>query len=164
MTDTNFTDWDGIQLEGRLAEPFEKLAEQQKNGAARIALLTFGELKDFKPRADFVSGFLATGGMRAEWSPAFDHAQQALLWLADEKPDYVIVCATPSLTETVMEQLLAGRPQELVLDAAGKYDSVLSETWLNAGLNGFIFEGQDKVEKLIAINDKLKGGVTNEKA
>ena len=38
-------------------------------------LLTFGELKDFKPRADFVSGFLATGGIRSEWSPAFDNAQ-----------------------------------------------------------------------------------------
>jgi methylmalonyl-CoA mutase len=162
LTDTNFADWDYIQLEGRLAEPFEKLAAQQKNSATRIALLTFGELKDFKPRADFVSGFLATGGIRAEWSPAFDHAQQALSWLADENPDYAIVCATSTLTETVMEQLLAGRPEELVLDAAGKYDATLSETWLNAGLNGFIFAGQDKVEKLIAIYDKLQGGVTNE--
>jgi methylmalonyl-CoA mutase len=164
LTDTNFTDWDGIQLEGRLAEPFEKLAAQQKNSATRIALLTFGELKDFKPRADFVSGFLATGGMSAEWSPAFENAQQALLWLADENPDYAIVCATPSLTETVMEQLLVGRPEKLILDTAGKYDAALSETWLNAGLNGFIFVGQDKVEKLVAINDKLKGGVTNEQA
>ena len=128
LTDTNFTDWDGIQLEGRLAEPFEKLAALQKDSATRIALLTFGELKDFKPRADFVSGFLATGGMRAEWSPAFDNAQQAVSWLADEKPDYAIVCATSTLTETVMEQLLAGRPEELILDVAGKYDSALSET------------------------------------
>ena len=61
--------------------------------------------------------------MRTEWSPAFDNAQQALSWLADEKPDYAIVCATSTLTETVMEQLLAGRPEELVLDAAGKYDA-----------------------------------------
>lgn len=30
LTDTNFTDWDGIQFEGRLAEPFEKLAALQK--------------------------------------------------------------------------------------------------------------------------------------
>ena len=79
LTDTNFTDWNGIQVEGRLAEPFEKLdAHLQKHSATRIALLTFGELKDFKPRADFVSGFLATGGMRAEWSPAFDNAQEAI--------------------------------------------------------------------------------------
>ena len=164
LKDTNFTDWDGIQLEGRLAEPFEKLAALQQDCATRIALLTFGELKDYKPRADFVSGFLATGGMHAEWSPAFDGAQQALQWLADEKPDYAIVCATPSITETVMVQLLAERPEKLVLDTAGKYDSALSESWLNAGLNGFIFAGQDKIEKLMAINDKLKGGMTDEQA
>lgn len=164
LTDTNFADWEGIQIEGRLAEPFEKLAALQKDSTTRIVLLTFGELKDFKPRADFVSGYLATGGMRAEWSPAFDNAQQAVSWLAAEKPNYAIVCATSNLTETVMEQLLAGRPEELILDVAGKYDSSLSETWLNAGLNGFVFAGQDKVGKLIAINDKLKGGQTNEQA
>ena len=77
LTDTNFTDWDGIQFEGRLAEPFEKLAALAKEQPTRIALLTFGELKDFKPRADFVSGFLATGGIHAEWSPAFDNAQRS---------------------------------------------------------------------------------------
>ena len=164
LTDTNFTDWDGIQFEGRLAEPFEKLAALQKDSATRIALLTFGELKDFKPRADFVGGFLATGGMRAEWGPTFDNAQQAVTWLADDKPDYAIVCATSSLTETIMEQLLAGRPEGLALDVAGKYDSALSETWLNAGLNGFIYAGQDKVGKLIAINDKLEGAASDEQA
>jgi len=164
LKDTNFTDWDGIQLEGRLAEPFEKLAALQQDSATRIVLLTFGELKDFKPRADFVSGFLATGGMHAEWSPTFDNAQQAVSWLADEKPDYAIVCATSNLTETVMEQLLAGCPEEIVLDVAGKYDSILSDIWLNAGLNGFIYAGQDKVEKLTAINDKLEGGAPNEQA
>ncbi|MBO0586385.1 methylmalonyl-CoA mutase family protein [Sporosarcina sp. E16_8] len=164
LTDTNFTNWEGVQIEGRLAEPFEKLAALQKNRTTRIALLTFGELKDFKPRADFVSGFLATGGMRAEWSPTFDNAQQAVSWLAVEKPNYAIVCATDTLTETVMEQLLVGRPDELIIDAAGKYDSELSGKWLNAGLNGFIFAGQDKVGKLIAINNKLKGGQTNEQA
>ncbi len=41
-------------------------------------------------------------------------------------PDYAIVCATPTLTETVMEELLEGRPEELVLDVAGKYESTLS--------------------------------------
>ena len=164
LTDTNFTDWDGIQLEGRLAEPFERLAELQKDSATRIALLTFGELKDFKPRADFVRGFLATGGMHVESSPVFDNAQQAVSWLADEKPDYAIVCATNNLTETVMEQLLAGRLEELVLDVAGKYDSALSETWLDAGLNGFIYAGQDKVGKLRAINDKLEGGAADGQA
>ena len=83
LTDTDLEDWNGIQIEGRLAEPFEKLDPcLAMNNRKRIALLTFGELKDFKPRADFVSGFLATGGMRAEWSPAFEHAQASYFWLA----------------------------------------------------------------------------------
>ncbi|MER2088366.1 MAG: methylmalonyl-CoA mutase family protein [Sporosarcina sp.] len=162
LTDTDFSDWDGLQLYGRLAEPFEKLVAKRKDNHVRTVLLTFGDLKDFKPRADFVSGFLATGGMRVEWSPSFDNAQQALHWLADEKPDYAIVCAIPSVTESVLDQLIEGCSDKLILDAAGKYEAALSQKWLNAGLNGFIFAGQDKVGKLIAINEKLKGGATDE--
>ena len=162
LTDTDFTDWDGLQLDGRLAEPFEKLGAQRKNDEIRTVLLTFGELKDFKPRADFVSGFLATGGMHAEWSPTFSDAQQALHWLTDENLDYAIVCATPSLTENILEQLIEGCSHKFMLDVAGKYDDALRQKWLHAGLNGFIFAGQDKVEKMMAINEKLKGGAMDE--
>jgi methylmalonyl-CoA mutase len=162
LTETDFSDWDGLRLDGRLAEPFEKLGARRKDDKVRTVLLAFGDLKDFKPRADFVTGFLATGGMRAEWSPAFDNAQQALHWLLDEKPDYAIVCATPSLTETILAQLIEGCSDKLILDATGEYDATLSQKWINAGLNGFIFAGQDKVKKMIAINEKLKGGATDE--
>ena len=90
----------GVQTEGRLAEPFEKLRADFGVNQPSTVLLTFGELKDFKPRADFVSGFLATGGIQSQWSPAFIDVQAAIDWLAVEKPDYAIVCATPDVTKS----------------------------------------------------------------
>ena len=72
----------------------------------KTVLLTFGALKDFKPRADFVSGFLATGGIRSEWSPTFTNAADAVKWLAVENPDYAIVCASPEVTEEVMDRAI----------------------------------------------------------
>ncbi|CAM3125219.1 methylmalonyl-CoA mutase family protein [Filibacter tadaridae] len=165
LTDTTLTDWDGIQAVERLAGPFERLRTQFADEEIRTVLLTFGDLKDFKPRADFVSGFLATGGLQSEWSPAFKNAEEANEWLAAELPDYAIVCATPAMTETVMEQLLAGAPEKMIVDVAGKYDAALEEKWLQAGLDGFIYAGQNKVDKLQRIFSLWNGGrVTDEQA
>ena len=87
----------GNQTEGRLAEPFEKIRAHFEEQQPTTVLVTFGELKDVKPRADFVSGFLATGGIQSEWSPVFKNGQEANEWLTNEKPDYAIVCATPNV-------------------------------------------------------------------
>ncbi len=161
---TEFADWSGIAVEGRLAEPFEDLRLIFSKGQPRTVLLTFGALKDYKPRADFVAGFLATGGIQCEWSPAFEDTQAAKAWLADEQVDYAIVCATPDMTKTVMETLLEGWSENILLDVAGKYEPALAQQWLDAGLNGFLFTGQNKVDKLVAIHTTWKGGVDREKA
>ena len=158
LTPTNFSDSGLVAAAERLAAPFEQLRQRFEDSQPRAAVLTFGALKDFKPRADFVTGFLATGGIRAEWSPAFANAQEALNWLASEQPDYAVVCASPAETEQVMDELLAKRPVQVVLDAAGKVDAALSEKWRSAGLDGFVFAGQNKIEKLLEIAHKVEGG------
>ncbi|MFJ7933796.1 methylmalonyl-CoA mutase family protein [Sporosarcina sp. NPDC096371] len=164
LTATEFADWSGITVEGRLAEPFEKLRSLFGIEQPRTVLLTFGELKDFKPRADFVGGFLATGGIHSVWSPAFEDVQAAQTWLAGEKVDYAIVCATPAMTESIVESLLKGCPKNMIVDVAGKYETAIEQQWLGAGLNGFLFSGQNKVDKLMAIHNTWKGGVDGEKA
>lgn len=164
LTDTNLTNWDGVNVEGRLAEPFEEVRALFAEEQPKTVLLTFGELKDFKPRADFVGGFLATGGIRSEWSPAFPDAQAAIDWLTYEKPAYAIVCATSAMAETVMDQLLRDCPEEVLVDAAGKFEPAITQQWLSAGLNGFIYGGQNKIDKLLDIQSKWKGAVPVEKA
>ncbi len=159
---TKFADWSGIAVEGRLAEPFENLRLLFSKEQPRTVLLTFGALKDFKPRADFVAGFLATGGIQCEWSPAFEDSQAANAWLANEQVDYAIVCATPDMTETVIEPLLKRRPEKRLLDVAGKYDPAIEQQWMDAGLNGFLYMGQNKVDKLVDIHTTWKGGVDGE--
>ena len=128
----------------------------------KTVLLAFGELKDVKPRADFVSGFLATGGIHSSWSPLFTNPKEANDWLLNAKPDYVVVCAKPNVTEEVMTDLLSGLPNGIIIDVAGNYEAEVSQSWLANGLNGFIFSGQDKIKKLVEIKNKWKGEVSNE--
>ena len=147
----------GRDIEGRLAEPFEKYRAQFSKEQPSTALVTFGALKDFKPRADFVSGFLATGGIQAKWSPAFTTATEAVEWIKTAQPDYIIVCATDAVTKEVMAQLLKELPSGNFIDVAGKYDADLLSSWTAAGLNGFIAQGQDKIEKFSEITKCWKG-------
>lgn len=146
-----------IYVADRLAEPFEKLRVHFSENQPNTVLLTFGALKDFKPRADFVGSFLATGGLQTTLSPTFNSAKNATDWIAKEKPDYVILCATNQVTEEVVQEVLTNLPEGIVLDVAGKYNEELSNAWLDMGLNGFIYAGQDKIKKLMEIKNEWKG-------
>ncbi len=155
---------DGIEAEGRLAEPFELIRSYFQEEQPKTVIVPFGELKDIKPRADFVSGFLATGGIHSAWSPRFKNAQEAIEWIKNEKLDYIVVCAKPELTKEVMTDLLQGLPDGILIDVAGKYEAEVSGKWLVNGLTGFIFSGQDKIAKLTEIKNSWKGDPNDEKA
>lgn len=154
LTDVDFTN--GLLVQ-RLAEPFEALRAKDKATLPKAALLNFGALKDYKPRADFVSGFLAVGGMEALWSPSFESIEQALNWISQEQPDYAVICSAAGEAEQIITDFLASYTGSAVIDAAGKYDAELSEKWKEDGLNGFVSAGQDKISKLNAIA-AIKGG------
>ncbi|MCM3757054.1 methylmalonyl-CoA mutase family protein [Sporosarcina aquimarina] len=142
----------------RPAYPFEELRKKAAEQLIDIRLLVFGSLKSYKPRADFATGFLATAGLTAQHSPAFPDAASAIEWLRSEKPDYAIVCATPDMTEQVTAELIANKPQSLLLDVAGRVSEELTSEWLASGLDGFVYSGQDRIGKLSQILNRCKGG------
>lgn len=142
----------------RPAYPFEELRKKAAEQPVDIRLLVFGSLKSYKARADFATGFLAAGGLTALHSPAFPDAASAIEWLCVEKPDYAIVCAAPDMTEQVTPDLIANKPASLLLDVAGRVSEELTDGWLASGLDGFVYNGQDRIEKITQILNRCKGG------
>ena len=159
LASTNFDTWNGVKPVSRLAEPFEKLRLSFSENQPITSILVFGKLKDFKPRADFVTGFLASGGIKSSWSPIFESANEAVEWLNNEKPDYAIVCGTDEMIENIMEPLLEKLPTGILLDAAGKIDDETINNWKQKGLNGMIYNGQNKIEKLQKVFVSWQGGL-----
>ena len=139
----------------RLAIPFENLRADFAKNNAKIGILTFGELKNFKPRADFVAGFFNTAGIVPEQSGAIDTVEAAKAWLASADYDYVCVVATDDDTKALIPALLVDKRANVVLDAAGKFKEEQAE-WTANGLNGFIFAGQNIIEKLNAVTASIK--------
>lgn len=158
LNDVNYANESSVTVSRRLAEPFENLRCKPQDQLPKTVLLNFGALKDHKPRTDFVSGFLAVGGIEAVWSPSFDSTEQALDWLEEQQPDYAVICASAKETEEVVTDFLAAYTGDCPIDTAGKYPAETADQWLADGLNGFIFAGQDKIEKLNAIINHKKGG------
>jgi methylmalonyl-CoA mutase len=140
----------------RIAIPFENLRADFAEAGLKSAILTFGQLKNYKPRADFVQGFFATAGIVADQTEGFETIEAAQNWLAQANYDYVVVVATDDDTKALIPALLEVKRANVVLDAAGKYKEE-QEAWLAQGLNGFIFAGQNIVEKLNEVLMSVKG-------
>ena len=140
----------------RIAIPFEDLRANFAQAGVKSAILTFGQLKNYKPRADFVQGFFATAGIVADQTEGFQTIEDAKAWLATANYDYVVVAATDEDTINLIPALLESKKAGLVLDAAGKYKEQ-QDAWTASGLNGFIFAGQNIVEKLNDVVVSVKG-------
>lgn len=154
-----------VQVERRLSEPYEKLRSNFSNSQPKTVLLTFGQLKDFKPRADFVMGYLATAGIKTEMSPAFSNVEEATAWMKANDFDYGVICIPPKETEAVMEDLINEFPKEKWIDVAGKYSEELESKWKRAGISGFIYQGQDQLAKLEMLQERWDGRLNkNEEA
>ncbi|WP_421690685.1 methylmalonyl-CoA mutase family protein [Ureibacillus sp. MALMAid1270] len=140
----------------RFATPFEELRAAYQILQPKIAILTFGQLKNFKARADFVAGFFSTAGIVCEQSGEIQSIEEAKKWLSEASYDYVVLATTDEDTKLLVPELLASKPNHLLLDVAGKYKEEERE-WLAQGLNGFIFAGQNIIEKLNEVAQGLKG-------
>lgn len=139
----------------RVAQSFEDLRERYSQIQPKVAVLTFGKLKDFKPRADFIAGFFATAGIVPTQSGAIETVEGAVEWLKNTDATYVVLAATDDDAKAIVPTLLDVKREGLLLDVAGRYKEEEAE-WQSKGLNGFIFAGQDIVEKLNTVAHELK--------
>jgi len=138
----------------RLAIPFENLRREFAAAAPKVGILTFGELKNFKPRADYVAGVFAVAGIVPEQSGELKTVEEAKAWLAQSGLDYVVVAGADEDTKQVVPALLEAKGN-VRLDVAGKFKEEEAE-WTAAGLNGFIFAGQNIIEKLNSVTASVK--------
>ncbi|MFJ7735521.1 methylmalonyl-CoA mutase family protein [Lysinibacillus sp. NPDC097287] len=139
----------------RIAIPFEQLRAEMTAADVKTGILTLGSLKRSKPRADFVSGFLNTVGLVPEKSGQISTAEEAVAWLNATEAKYVVIAANDDNTKELLPAILAGKPEGVIVDVAGKFKDE-EEAWLANGLNGFIFAGQNIIEKLNSVSASMK--------
>jgi len=142
------------QVEGRLSQAYEELRIHFAKQQPKVVLLTFGLLKDFKPRADFVTGYLSAAGLETISSPAFASVEEGRQWIKENNFDYGIICMPPKDTEAMMSLFMEDVPKGKWLDVAGKYEVTIMKQWVAAGISGFIYQGQNQLEKFTTIKNR----------
>ena len=85
----------------------------------------------------------------------FQTIEEAQQWLKQANYDYIVIAATDEDTKALVPALLEVKPSGIVLDAAGKYKED-SEAWIQQGLDGFIFAGQNIIEKLNEVSTRIQ--------
>ncbi|WP_406686796.1 methylmalonyl-CoA mutase family protein [Rossellomorea vietnamensis] len=137
----------------RLSLPFERVRERaQKLGNNPTAgLIGLGELKTYKPRADFVKGFLATGGIQTHQSPDCFSKEDILRFVEETRYPYYVVCGKDEEYHdklSMITEAVHTVDSSIVIDIAGRIPDESRSEWVRQGLNGSIYNQQNILEKL----------------
>lgn len=142
----------------RMAEPFEalrlasvQLSQTEQSVAA--GLICLGELKKYKPRADYVAGVLAVAGIEPIRSESCKTIQEAVQFIERHPLPYYCICGPDELYDQLGSSLAAELRKAAngaVIDIAG--------TWSMDGTDGRIAAGDDIVQKLMDVLSLYKGG------
>ncbi|MED1205229.1 methylmalonyl-CoA mutase family protein [Heyndrickxia acidicola] len=151
----------------RRSEAFEqlrrrslKLRENGKNPKAGIICL--GALKDHKARLDYVSGFLAVGGIEADCSGPCLSMQDITSFIEQHSYPYYCLCGQNESYAQFAQQSaewLKSNKQGVLLDIAGLFPTDEWEDLQEAGFNGSIYIRQNMIEKLDSLLGIWEGQV-----
>jgi methylmalonyl-CoA mutase len=137
----------------RLSLPFEDLRSRAKKLSTKpvAGLIGLGELKTHKPRADFVNGFLATGGIHSHQSKECFSKEDLLHFVEETRYPYYVVCGKDEEYCDQLSMIIESIHQidsDIVIDIAGKIPDEKRSEWDLMGLNGSIYHKQNILEKM----------------
>ncbi|MFI8685324.1 methylmalonyl-CoA mutase family protein [Rossellomorea sp. NPDC077527] len=137
----------------RLSLPFEALRSRSLKLARKpvAGLIGLGELKSHKSRADFVKGFLATGGIHTDQSKECFSKEDILHFVEETRYPYYVVCGKDEEYHDQLSMMVESIHQigaNIVIDIAGKIPDERRSEWELMGLNGSIYNKQNILEKM----------------
>ncbi|WP_083553687.1 methylmalonyl-CoA mutase family protein [Planococcus versutus] len=134
----------------RLATPFENLRAESKKTSLKSAIVLVEPLKKSKAQVDFVSGFLAVGGIEPLISKHLATAEEINQFLTNEKIEYAVLCGSKETIASVVPGLKA----KANIDLAGKYSKQELADWTQYGISDTLYSGKHmtaKLEKIFAL-------------
>jgi len=154
----------------RGAEPFERLRlamekHLQKTGERqKVFLANIGPVAEYKPRADFVSGFFEAGGFEVLPNFGFDSVEEAVQAAKESGASTVVIVSKderyPEVILPLLESLADGKRTIYV---AGKLEETEFEKYRQAGLEDAIHM-QSNVYEVLADLQRKKGVLNNGEA
>ncbi|WP_168413048.1 methylmalonyl-CoA mutase subunit beta [Bacillus salacetis] len=138
----------------RVSESFEILRTRAAKLKAepQAGLILLGNIKNHKARADFVTGFLAAGGIGVLPSPECMTTEDAARFVKESNADYFIICGQDADYVSMAGEILSLiKDKKIIVDLAGKLNDGEMGKLKSSGLDGNLYYGQNMIEKLDGI-------------
>ncbi len=160
-----FETTDIIALEAvRLSEDFEKMRIasinfKRKQGVfPQVGLICAGPLKSYKPRADFIKGFLAAGGIEAVEKQC-GSPDETISFIKGSHLQHYIFCGSDAIYEEevlswMTERALGDLPVTLFM--AGQMKGITAQQFHTLGIKNYISAKSDMVTTLTGILKDLE--------
>ncbi|HJV18112.1 MAG TPA: methylmalonyl-CoA mutase, partial [Bacillales bacterium] len=119
-----------------------------------LTLLCLGSPKQYKPRADFMKGFLAAGGIKGVESAPIFSIESTVLTVQEINTKYLCLCGSnEQYAELGFEiiQLLKSEFPDRIVYLAGLPEKDEQSNWLSAGIQSFIHVKSNSYEMLSTI-------------
>ncbi|UOE54334.1 methylmalonyl-CoA mutase family protein [Cytobacillus oceanisediminis] len=148
----------------RLSESFEglrSLSERLKGKGIRpeLGLICLGALKDHKARADFISGFLAPGGVDAVKSGSVYNPEDAEAFIQKTNCRHYFICGSneqyESMAVPLIKQLKEAFPSAAIY-LAGLPEDRKKDEYKSAGISGYIHVKSDCYETLLNMLNEME--------
>jgi len=167
----------GIEIESilksRLSSPFETLRqksteiESEFGTKPHIGMLCLGELKQYKPRLDFMRGFLAAGGVHTVESGSVITYQDVRSFVAGLNTKFFCLCGSNDEYESFGHDILIALKKEfpdLTVFLAGLPDKELQAKWINEGIKQCIHIKSNCYQVLSTILNEMEVELNGSKA
>jgi methylmalonyl-CoA mutase len=147
----------------RLAAPFEALRHAADAHLAstgkrpRVFLASLGAIAQHTARSTWMKNFLAAGGIEALTSDGYATAAEAAAAFKTSGASVACICSSEAVyaklaEETAKALKVAGASPVYIAGRPGAHEAALRA----AGVDGFLFAGQDAVAALARIQEQLK--------
>ncbi|WP_254778664.1 methylmalonyl-CoA mutase subunit beta [Bacillus sp. cl95] len=155
----------------RLSRPFEEMRQKARNLALNngcdptVGLLCLGELKEYKPRTDFVRGFLTAGGVKVTLSESNLSLEEAKSFIEKSNTEHFCLCGSDETYRTFGVQLVEKLKQsypEKTFYLAGLPTAEDQAVWLEKGIKQFIHLKSNCYESLLTLLTEMGAEVHEE--
>jgi methylmalonyl-CoA mutase len=148
----------------RLAEPFEQLrkaaeAHFEKHGVRpTVHLINIGSIPNYKARADFITGFFEAGGVAVAKSEGYHTAEEAVSGALEANGTHYIICGSDESYRdivTAIAKALKQANENIKLYVAGKQAPDVEQSFVQAGVDGFIHAGSNCYETIVSFMKEM---------
>lgn len=149
----------------RLSVPYENLRKtsemiESKSGSKpRVGLICLGELKQYKPRLDFMRGFFSAGGLQVADSGSVFSYEDAKQFISNMDTKYFCLCGNNEQYEMIGHAILESLQAEFEdcsFYLAGLPEKELRTAWKEEGIKQFIHAKSNCYETLSSILTEME--------